>query len=477
MKILFASRFLLNGSILAVFLLVWFVSCPETLAQNSKPQKRVLVISIDGLDTRYLHDADKLGVKIPTLRRLMSNGVTAKGMRSVYPSITYPNHTTLVTGALPAKHGIFGNNVFESPSGEKTGAGIWFAKDIKADTLWDAAKRNGLTTGLVSYPVAGGAGDWNVPEIWKPGEGIESAKQAIRENAVPKEFVEEVEAKFPNLYENYSEDEGDDTRTKFAEYIITEKKPNLMLVHLFDLDHLEHDFGPFTPESFTILEKVDGYVARLLAAYERAGMLDETTVFITSDHGFKPINKQINPGVLLRKAGLIEAIDETQKDGKLRTIIKDWKAAVYVTGAACAIYLKDENDKAALKKLTEIFKPLEGKNDSGIYKILERKDIGKIGSNTRAAIMIDAGEGYTCGGNYSGEFITDTKTRGMHGYLPSRPDYHASFIASGANVKRRGIVDYIDMTDAGVIIANMLGVELKDASGKSIRLNIENKTR
>lgn len=474
MKNLFVSRFLLSNSIFAVFLLGCLIFCPSTPAQNSKPQKRVLVVSLDGLDSRYLHEADKFGLKIPTLRRLMANGATAKGVRSVYPSITYPNHTTLITGALPAKHGIFGNNVFESPSDVKTGAGIWFAKDIKADTLWDAAKRSGLTTGLVSYPVAGGAGDWNVPEIWKPGEGIEGAKQAIRENAVPKGFVEEVEAKIPNLYENYSEDEGDDTRTKFAEYIITEKKPNLMLVHLFDLDHFEHDFGPFTPESFAILEKVDGYVARLITAYERAGMLDETTVFITSDHGFKPITKQINPGVLLRKAVLIEAVDETQNDGKLRTTVKDWKAAVYVTGAACAIYLKDESDKAALKTLTEIFKPLEGKTDSGIYKILERKDIRKIGSNTRAAIMIDAGEGYTCGGNYSGEFITDTKTRGMHGYLPSRPDYYASFIASGANIKRRGI-EYINMTDAGVIIANMLGVKLKDASGKPIDLNFENK--
>lgn len=280
----------------------------------------MLLVSLDGLDTRYLHDADKLGLKIPALRRLMANGVTAKGLRSVYPSITYPNHTTLVTGALPAKHGIFGNNVFESPSGEKTGVGIWFAKDIKADTLWTAAKRAGLTSGMVSYPVAGGAGDWNVPEIWKPGNGIEGAKQAIRENAVPGGLVEEVEAKLPGLYENYTEDEGDDARTKFAEYITAEKKPDVMLVHFYDLDHFEHVYGPFTPEVFAILEKVDGYVARLVAASERAGTLDETTVFITSDHGFKPIAKQINPGVLLRREGLVEAADEPGGGGSQKKL-------------------------------------------------------------------------------------------------------------------------------------------------------------
>lgn len=484
MKKLFISRFLLiRISICAAFLLICLpVFAAEIFAQNSKPTKRVLVVSIDGLDTRYLHEADKYNLKIPTLRRLMANGVTAKGVRSVYPSITYPNHTTLVTGALPAKHGIFGNNIFESPDGEKTGAGIWFAKDIKADTIWDAAKRARMTTGMVSYPVAGGAGDWNVPEIWKPGAGIEGAKQAIRENAVPRGLVEEVEAKIPNLYENYSGDEGDDTRTRFAEYIITEKKPNVMLVHLFDLDHFEHDFGPFTTEALAILEKVDGYAARLIAAYERAGTLSEITIFITSDHGFKPISKQINPGVLLQKAGLVETFEQTGEDGKPRTVVKNWKAAVYVTGASCAVYLKDENDRAALKKLTEVFKPLEGKTDkgktdSGIYKILERKDIKKIGSNTRAALMIDAGDGYTCGGNYSGDFITDTKTRGTHGYLPARSDYYASFIASGADIKRRGTIDYLNMADAAVIIADVLGVKLKDATGKKVNLNAESKSK
>src|SRR5688572_15214037 len=92
--------------------------------------KRALVISLDGLDTRYVTDPDKYGLKIPTLRRLMSNGVTAKGVYSVYPSVTYPNHTSMVTGTVPARHGILGNTVIETPDVKPSGTWYWYAKDI-----------------------------------------------------------------------------------------------------------------------------------------------------------------------------------------------------------------------------------------------------------------------------------------------------------------------------------------------------------
>lgn len=455
---------------LSLILCGLIIFSPFDASGQTPPKRRALIISLDGLDTRYLHKADEYQLKIPTLRRLMASGVTARGMSSVYPSITYPNHTSLVTGAMPSKHGIFGNSVFEPPIGKQPNASHWFARDIKTDTLWDAAKRAGMTVGMVSFPVAGGAGDWNVPEIWQPGGTLEETRRVIAENARPRGLVEEVEKQFPELYKNINEDEGDDARTQFAEYIIAEKKPDIMLVHLFDLDHFQHDYAPFTTEAFAILEKTDAYVARLLASLERAGMLNETTIFITSDHGFKPISKQIHPGVLLRRAGLVTATDEKDERGRTRAIVSDWNAAVYVTGAACAIYLRDANDKATLKKVLETFKPLEKQADSGIFRVLEAKELKKLGSNTRAAVMLEAADGFTFGSNYAGEFIIESRSRGMHGYLPTRPDYFASFIASGANVSGRGTIDYLNMTDAGATIAAALNLKLRDASGRAVNL-------
>ncbi len=436
-----------------------------------KAAKRLLVISLDGLDTRYLHDADKYGLKIPTLRRLMANGVTARGMSSVFPSVTYPNHTSLVTGALPSAHGIFGNGVYAPPGSPNNGQSHWFARDIKTDTLWDAAKRAGMTVGLVSWPVGGGVGDWNVPEIWQPGGSAADTRAVVAKNSRPDGFFDELTRAVPDIFKNSTADEGDDARTRSAEYILKEKRPDVMLVHLFDFDHFQHDFGPFTPEAFAILEKTDSYVARMLAALESSGTFNETNVFITSDHGFKPISKQVHPGVLLSQAGLVQTNNEKDDQGRTRRTVTDWKAAVYVTGAACSIILRDPNDKATLQKIEEIFKPLAGAKDSGIFKVLDIKQIRKIDSNTNAAIMLDAADGYTFGSNYTGETITNSRTKGMHGYLPDRADYLASFIASGPNVKRRGSVQVLTMTDAGATIAATIGLKLRNSSGKAISIS------
>ena len=69
----------------------------------------LLVISIDGLDYRYLRDADQLGLKIPNLRRVMAQGEVADGVVGVFPTVTWPSHTTLITGVAPRVHGIRGN--------------------------------------------------------------------------------------------------------------------------------------------------------------------------------------------------------------------------------------------------------------------------------------------------------------------------------------------------------------------------------
>lgn len=433
--------------------------------------KRVLVISLDGLDARYLRKRDDLGLKIPNLRRLLDNGVMARGgVISVYPSLTYPAHTTIVTGALPARHGIFGNEIFDPPNRPRTGAWNWFASDIWADTLWDTAKRSNMVTAMVSWPVSAGAGDYNFPEIYKSGWSQKETFQRARLNARPAGLVEQVEAKDRALFSAVTADETDDMRTRFAEYIISTAKPDFMLVHLFDLDHFEHDFGPFTPEAFAMLEKVDGYVGRILSATERAGTLDDTAVFIVSDHGFMPVSKSVYPGVLLAKAGLITTREETDANGKARTVVTDWLAAPYATAGSCSIILRDPNDIATLNRVRAIFKPLQGEKGSGIYRVIEKPEIRALGGNPRAAIMLDAEAGCTFGNVVSGEFIVPTKQKGQHGYLPTRPDFRASFIASGAGITRRRDLGEIRMIDVGPTIANSVGLTLRNAQGRALGL-------
>ncbi|MEZ5308763.1 MAG: ectonucleotide pyrophosphatase/phosphodiesterase [Pyrinomonadaceae bacterium] len=427
--------------------------------------RRAVIVSLDGLDVRYLKDADKLGAKIPTLRRLMKEGVMAEGVKSVFPTLTYPNHTSLATATKPAAHGIFGNNIFEDPSGLITGAGYWFASDIRTDAIWDAASRSGMRVGLVSWPVGGGAGDYNVPEIWVARGSRKQSFQRMIDQSRPRGLYQEIEKAYPNILANYTNDEGDDSRTFMAEYIIEKRKPEVMFIHLYDLDHFEHSHGPFSPEALAMLEKADQYLARIIAAVRKSGFAKQTAVFVTSDHGFRPISKTFRPGVLFAQNGLATVPAGTNK-------VTDWKAAVYPTASTCAIYLKNPDDSESLQKALSVLKPLEGKEGTGIGRVIERDEIEKLGSNTDAALMIDAAEGYTCGGGYSGEYISSSVSRGTHGYLPDTPNFRASFIAHGKDVKRRGRIPEMDMTDVGATIASFLGLGLRDATGRAVDLTI-----
>ena len=456
-----------------VFVLCLVSAMRGAAAQTTDEARRVILISLDGLDARYLTRAGRYGLKIPTLRRLMREGATARGgVVSVYPSITYPAHTTIVTGARPARHGVYGNEVFD-PADPQSRNGLWFARAIRAETLWDAASRAGMSVGLVSWPVAGGAGDWNMPEFWRPGGTQAESLSDIHANARPKELPAEIAAREPRLYARATADEQDDMRTRFAEHIIREKRPRLMLVHLFDLDHFQHDYGPFTKEAFAVLEKVDGYVARILRAAEAAGTLRETAVFVVSDHGFRAVRKVIHPGVFLEQFRFIKTKEVADGKGKTRTVVTDWQAWPYVTNGSCVIMLRDPNDAITASRVSYIFsnfRVAEGGGYRTVFNVLSREYLDGLGVHESAALMLEAADGYSFGSNLTGPPVTDNAQRGAHGYHPESLRYRASLIVSGAGVRRRGDLGEVQMTDIGPTVARALGLTLRDAEGKPLRL-------
>src|SRR5690242_21167529 len=114
-------------------LILLVAGLPAAFGQT--PSRRpTIVLSIDGLRPDYILDADKYGLKIPTLRHLMQHGVHASGVRGVLPTVTYPSHTTMLTGVWPVKHGISSNNTFD-PFAKNKGGWYWYSEDIRVPTL------------------------------------------------------------------------------------------------------------------------------------------------------------------------------------------------------------------------------------------------------------------------------------------------------------------------------------------------------
>src|SRR5688572_9947887 len=121
------------------------------VSTDAAGKARVLVISIDGMRPDYVTEADKHELKIQTLRKFLAASAYAEGVIGVVPTITYPSHTTMMTGVWPIEHGIFGNQKF-NPLAEGREQITDFS-DIKVKTLWEAAHQAGYTVANVGWPV------------------------------------------------------------------------------------------------------------------------------------------------------------------------------------------------------------------------------------------------------------------------------------------------------------------------------------
>jgi len=121
-----------------------------------RPAVPLVIVSIDGMGPGYVLEADRYGLKVPNLRRFLTEGSWARGVKGVLPTVTYASHTTLVTGVSPARHGILYNEPFDPLDRNKEGW-YWYAEDIRVPTLWDAAREAGLDVAIVDWPVSVGA--------------------------------------------------------------------------------------------------------------------------------------------------------------------------------------------------------------------------------------------------------------------------------------------------------------------------------
>ncbi|HXG65676.1 MAG TPA: alkaline phosphatase family protein, partial [Blastocatellia bacterium] len=254
----------------------------------------------------------------------------------------------------------------------------------------------------------------------------------------------------------------DGRRTAISEHIITTYKPNLMLIHLIELDGAHHRNGPRTPPAIETAERMDTYIGRIVEATRKAGIFEKTTFFIVSDHGFAAVEKRFEPNVVLVKEKLI-TLDAAGK-------ATDWKAAAWPAGGGCAIMLRDPNDKETAAKVAEIFRKIAARGGSPINRVLTPDEVKRLGAVPQAALMLDAAPGYTFGEALTGpEVHTPANYRGTHGQLPTRADMRASLVIYGEGARVGAKVALARMIDIAPTAAALLGLSLPQAEGSPIR--------
>lgn len=363
----------------------------------------LLVLSVDGLDHRYLRDADALGMKIPNLRKLMREGALADGVVGVVPTVTWPSHTTLISGVPPHKHGILGNRRPKSEGGDY----YWTADLLKAPTLLDVCRKRGLKSAAITWPVTVDAPvDYNLPELFDKRNGGAMDLHAIARKATPG-LIDDITRLYPAFPKFWVDDRA---RAEATMYLVREKKPDLVLVHLVDHDSEAHEFGPFSREAKALVEYTDQLIGDILRVLPK-----EYAVAIVSDHGFERIDKVVSVG---QEAG----------------------PDVVVT--PFLLLAQTEIAAARLRQLKDVGREIPG---------AEVARLGPQLPNAVAAFEPVPHVAFTSGA------VPEHFERGNHGLWPTRPDYRSVYLLWGPGVRAQRLPE-MQMTDIAARFAEVLGV-------------------
>jgi predicted AlkP superfamily pyrophosphatase or phosphodiesterase len=352
--------------------------------------RRVVLISVDGLRPDIYLEPEAHGAELPNFRRLVREGVFVEGVVGVYPSVTYPSHTSIVTGVRPVRHGVLNNYVFD-PTG-RFDDWYWSNASIKVPALWDVAPGR---TAAIHWPVTEGAMDidYNFPEFWIPGS--RKSFRDVEAEVVTPELFELIESELgPLPDEAIDEAPLDELKFDIAELVLEHYHPELLLLHVYNTDTQEHRYGLEHREVAKAFELVDRRIGELRRKLAALGLDDETLFVVTGDHGFIETHTSIHLNALLARAGLLDLAP----DGT----VASYRAIAWPAGGAAAIVLAEPEDRDAREAVETLFDETLAGPLGGVMTKVSRERLDELGAFPGALFALEAEEGYFFGTHRSG---------------------------------------------------------------------------
>ncbi len=422
--------------------------CEES--RNEPGTEHVILISIDGF-ARYQYDDPRL--RIPNIRELASRGVCADRSETVFPSVTHPSHTTILTGCMPQKHGIVGNNVFNRATGEK-----FHVTDkpktemVKVPTLLDLAKKKGLVTASLYWPETykDPSSDYNIPEVFID-DGAEVLKtatpaslpQELRDNDIPIDIYTTHKSSISKAYR-------DEILTQAAAYVFKTYKPNLLVIHILATDSWQHKYGPHGYGARFALEVSDECVEILREAVDEAGLESKTTFVVCSDHGFLEIRRELRPLIVLKEAGLLD------------------KVKVHGGGFYRMLNFDPSIDKGQLEKCLKEISELDG-----MQRIVRPEEYHALGlpepdesAYVGDVILVPEPDVQISTSTEPPLLKHREQVAGAHGFFPDHPDLWTLAIFSGAGIQRGASLGTMHNADIAPTIARLLDLDIGDVDGR-----------
>ena len=379
----------------------------------------VILISLDGFRWDYLTRADT-----PNLDILVENGVTTESLIPVFPSSTFPNHLSAVTGCYPENHGILSNNMYDQEwdaeyyigeNSEPVREGRWY----DAEPIWVTAENQGKLTGTYFWP------------------GSEAEIHGTR----------------PSYYGVYDGNISREDRVKkILEWIDLPKqsRPVFMTLYFSDVDSWGHAMGPDPTEMNSIIEQIDESIGLLVSGLNKREILDSVNIIITSDHGMSQLSRD-----------RVIFLDDYINVHDVRMV--DWSPV--------AMILPEDDSIASV--YSDLY---EAHPQMSVYKKEDVPERLHFNSHRRIPpIVCVAADGWSIS---TRDYFNDNPykyTGGTHGYDPVNKSMHGIFIASGPGLKEGHTVDSFSIIHVYEVIAHILGIDTpeNDASFDSISVMLK----
>ncbi|WBW99339.1 alkaline phosphatase family protein [Oceanirhabdus sp. W0125-5] len=415
-------------------------------------KSKYVIISIDALRSEDLEFLKTL----PNFSKLINNGSVVKKVTSIYPSVTYPCHATILTGCYPNKHGIYNNYLFQ-PGTEKPDW-FWFYNYIKRKTLIDVAKEKNMKIATLFWPVTGGCKiKYNLAEILPHGKYKSQASVSLKYSSTL--FMLKCFIKHGHNLKGISQPYLDNFTTECALDVL-KNDVDLSLIHLVDLDSMRHSFGTNSKESYEALKRHDERLGRILSLLKDKNTLEDTTFFILGDHSFKDVEYMININAFLRDNNFINL----SPDGELI----EYTAYAHKCDGSCEIFVKDTLTK---NRLLSLFNKTT-LNTLGIKNVYTDDSLNSFNVGNNISIMLEAKDGFYFTNNYKSNVYVEkndpSKGVAHHGYNPKEDDYKTLFFASGKGISKGLEIEHMNLVDIAPTFCKLINERIEGMDGKSI---------
>ena len=429
-----------NLRLLAV-VAVLFSLATRAVAQEAP--RYVILITIDGLRAEMIDDPQ---MPSPFLKMMSREGLRIGRVIGVPPAATYPSHTTLVTGEVPARHRVFYNRPFLWNK-DTARISYWYADSIAVPTIWQRAHEASMKTASLFWPTSTGSPyiDYNVPEFWSLDYSCDQMAY-IKPFCTPVGILDELEQNACGKLDTITYQAGSlqrDGRTAaMANYLMNHYQPRLMTIHLITTDYSQHDYGTKSQQLLQDMGSADHAVGTIIENLRLTHRLDSTVVIVCGDHGFCDYSQTLSPNVWLTRAGLLSM----QPGG-------EWKACFYGGGNTSFLYLRKSNDKKTLRRIRKMLEELPA-SERSLFRIVEKEELTEKGADPAVVLALEPIVGVAITNNRTGEVVQQQKG-GTHGFLSGQDA--TTLIAYGCGINP-GHQDTIRQTDIAPWILHMLGL-------------------